>query len=131
MPFSATIPFQAVNVTVGPTLTLLATVPLAGLDGSTLSVQVRSAAGSAATVDFVVARKLHDAGDWLAYLGGSDFATATAKCAASTPGPHQLPAGGGSAWADVDCGAAVAVQLWAATAAGTASVTVLGSVKAR
>ena len=124
------IPFQAVNVPVGPALTLVATVPLAGL-GPLLSVQVTTGPGSAATADFVIARKLHDAGDWLPYLGGGDFAVATSKCVGSTPGPHQLPAGGGTAWVDVDCGAAVAVQLWAATAAGTATVSVFGGARGR
>ena len=123
------IPFQANNVTVGPTLTLLATVSLAGLDRD-VSFQVASAAGSAATADFVIVRKLHDAGSWLNYLGGTDFATATAKCVSSSPGPHQLP-GGGSAWVDVDCGAAVAVQLWARVATGTATLSVFGGARVR
>ena len=124
------IPFQATNVTVGPALTLVATVPLAGGLAGAVSFEVRSAAGSATTSDFVVVRKLHDAGSWLDYLGGGDFATATSKCVSSTPGPHELPAGG-SAWVDVDCGAAVAVQLWAAVAAGTATLSVFGGARGK
>ena len=122
------IPFQSTNVTVGPALTLVATVPLAGLDRD-VSFEVSSAAGSAAaTNNFVVARKLHDAGDWLNYLGGTDFATATSKCVASNPGPHQLPPGG-NCWVDLDCGAAVAIQLWASVASGTATVSVFGGAR--
>ncbi len=125
----AAIPFQANNVTVGTALTLLATVPLAGL-GGLVSFEVQSAAGSATTADFVIVRKLHDAGDWLNYLGGTDFATATSKSVSSTPGPHQLPAGG-NAWVDVDCGAAIAIQLWASVAAGTAMLSVFGGARGR
>ena len=125
------IPFQAANVTVGPTLTLVATVPLAGLDPTAISFELRSATTSeAATADFVIARKLHDAGRWLDYLGGGDFGTATSKSASSSPGPHQLPPGG-SAWVDVDCGAAVAIQLWASVASGSAVLSVFGGAKAR
>ncbi len=123
------IPFQANNVTVGTTLTLLATVSLAGLDHD-VSFELRSAAGSATTADFVIVRKLHDAGGWLDYLGGNDFATATSKCVSSTPGPHQLPADS-SAWVDVDCGAAVAIQLWAKVASGTAVLSVFGGARVR
>ena len=123
------IPFQANNVTVGPTLTLLATVSLAGLDRD-VSFEVQSGGGSATTNNFVLVRKLHDAGDWLDYLGGTDFATATSKCVSSTPGPHQLPAGT-SAWVDVDCGAAVAIQLWASVASGTAVLSVFGGARVR
>ncbi len=123
------IPFQANRVTVGPTLTLLAQVSLAGLDRD-VSFEVQSAAGSATTNGFVLVRKLHDAGDWLDYLGGGDFATATSKCVASTPGPQALPAGG-SAWVDVDCGAAVAIQLWASVAAGSAVLSVFGGARVR
>ncbi len=120
----AAIPFQSTSITVGTALTLLAQVPLAGLDRD-ISFEVFNAAGSATTNNFVIVRKLHDAGDWLNYLGGTDLATATSKCIASTPGPHQLPAGQ-TAWVDVDCGSAVAVQLWASVAAGTAVLSVFG-----
>src|SRR5258708_5165387 len=114
----STIPFQANNISVGTTLKMLLQVPLANLD-RLISFQLFRAAGSATTNNFVIIRQLHDAGSWLPYLGGSDFETATSKCIASTPGPHQLPAGQ-SAWVDVDCGAVVAVQLWASVASGTA-----------
>ena len=123
------IPFQANNVTVGTTLTLLATVSLAGLDRD-VSLQVQSGPGSATTDDFVLTRKLHDAGDWLPYLGGADFATATSKCVSSSPGPHQLPAAT-SAWVDVDCGAAVAIPLWASVATGPATLSVFGGARVR
>ncbi len=123
------IPFQANNVTVGTALTLVTTVSLAGLDRD-VSLQVLSAAGSAPTNDFVLTRKLHDAGGWLPYLGGADFDTATSKCVASSPGPHALPAGA-SAWVDVDCGAAVAIQLWASVASGTAVLSVFGGARVR
>ena len=123
------IPFQSFNVTVGSTLTLVATVPLAGLDRD-VSFQVASLGGGATTNNFVVTRKLHDAGDWLPYLGGADFATATSKCTASTPGPHQLP-GGSSCWVDVDCGAAVAIQLWASVPTGNAYLSVYGGARVR
>ena len=120
----APIPFQALNVSVGTSLTKLIEIPLAGLDRD-ISFEIANAAGSATTSNFVIMRKLHDCGDWLNYLSGSDFATATSKFDASTPGPQALPAGQ-SAWVDVDCGAAVAVQLWAAVASGTATLNVYG-----
>jgi hypothetical protein len=125
----AAIPFQANNITVGTSLTLLAQVPLAGLDRD-ISFELSNAAGSATTSNFVIVRKLHDQGDWLNYLGGTDFATATSKCIASTPGPHQLPAGQ-TAWVDVDRGSAVAVQLWASVASGTAVLSVFGGGRVR
>jgi hypothetical protein len=121
------IPFQANNITVGTSPTLLAQVPLAGLDRD-ISFELFNAAGGAATSNFIVYRKLHDAGDWLPYLGGTDFATPTSKCVASTPGPHALPAGQ-SAWVDVDCGAAIAIQLWAQVASGTASLSLFGGAR--
>jgi len=119
-----TIPFQANNITLGTTLKMLLQIPLAGL-GAQISFELANAAGSATLNNFVIIRQLHDMGNWLPYLGGTDFETATSKCIASTPGPHQLPAGQ-SAWVDVDCGAAVAVQLWASVASGTAVVSVYG-----
>jgi hypothetical protein len=122
-----TIPFQANNITVGTSLTMLLQIPLAGLD-SLISFQLSNAAGSSTTNNFVIVRQLHDAGGWLNYLGGTDFETATNKCIASTPGPHQLPAGQ-SAWVDVDCGSAVMVQLWASVASGTAVLSVFGGGK--
>jgi hypothetical protein len=124
----AAIPFQANNITVGTTLTMLAQVPLSGLDRD-ISFEVFNSSGST-TNNFVIVRKLHDAGDWLNYLGGTDFATPTNKCVASTPGPHQLPAGQ-SAWVDVDCGSAVTVQLWASVASGTAVISVFGGGRVR
>jgi hypothetical protein len=123
----APIPFQAPNITVGTTLTLLIEIPLAGLDPN-ISFEVSNALGSSTTNDFVIARKLHDAGDWLNYLGGSDFAAATSKCISSTPSPAELPAGQ-SAWVDVDCGTAVAVQLWASVASGSAVISVFGGAR--
>jgi hypothetical protein len=122
-----TIPFQANNITVGTTLQLLLQIPLTSLGGK-ISFELFNAAGSATTSNFVILRQLHDQGSWLPYLGGSDFQTATSKCIASTPGPNQLPAGQ-SAWVDVDCGAAVMVQLWASVAAGTAVLSVFGGSK--
>jgi hypothetical protein len=119
-----TIPFQANNITVSTTLTKLLQIPLAGLGGQ-LSFELVNATGSSTTSNFVIIRQLHDQGSWLPYLGGTDFQTATNKCIASIPGPNQLPAGQ-SAWVDVDCGAAVAVQLWASVASGTAVVSVFG-----
>ena len=121
---SSPIPFQALNISVGTSLTKLIEIPLAGLDRD-ISFEIASAPGSATTNNFLIMRKLHDNGDWLNYLGGSDFATATTKSTASTPGPQALPAGQ-SAWVDIDCGAAVAVQLWAAVASGTATISVYG-----
>ncbi len=126
---SAPIPFQAINVPVGATLTKLLQISLAGLDRD-ISFEIVNAAGSSTTNNFVIMRLLHDAGDWLNYLGGADFATATSKCIASSPGPQALPAGQ-SAWVDVDCGAAVAVQLWASVASGSASLTVYGGARVR
>ncbi len=126
---SNTIPFQANNIQVGTALKLLLQIPLAGLDRQ-ISFQLINATDSATTNNFVIMRQLHDLGTWLPYLGGADFQTATSKCIASTPGPHQLP-GGQSAWVDVDCGAAVAVQLWASVGAGTAVLTVLGGGRVR
>jgi hypothetical protein len=124
---SSPIPFQASNVSIGTSLTLLVELPLAGL-APQISFQVVNAATSAAATDnFVILRKIHDAGDWLSYIGGTDFQIATSKCNASTPGPHQLPPGE-SAWVDVDCGAAVGVQLWA-SASGGAVVSVLGGAR--
>ncbi|HSV15240.1 MAG TPA: hypothetical protein VLI90_13355 [Tepidisphaeraceae bacterium] len=124
----APIPFQANNITVGTTLTKLIEIPLAGLDKD-LSFELQNA-GSATTNNFVIVRRLHDAGAWLNYLGGADFANATSKCVSSTPGPHALPTGQ-SAWVDVDCGAAVAVQLWASVASGTAVLSVFGGARVR
>jgi hypothetical protein len=123
------IPFQANTITVGTTLTMIAQVPLAGLDRD-ISFELSNATGSSTTNNFVIVRKLHDAGDWLNYLGGTDFATPTSKCIASTPGPHQLPAGQ-TAWVDVDCGSAVAIQLWASVASGTAVLSVYGGGRVR
>ncbi len=125
----STIPFQANNVTIGTTLKMLLQIPVMNLD-RLISFQIASAAGSATTNNFVIIRQLHDAGSWLPYLGGTDFETATSKCIASTPGPHQLP-GGQQAWVDVDCGAAVAVQLWASVGSGTAVLSVFGGGKLR
>jgi hypothetical protein len=73
---------------------------------------------------------LHDSGDWLKYITGSDFTTATSKYTSSTPGPQALPAGQ-SAWVDVDCGRAIAVQLWASVGSGTATLTVYGGARLR
>ena len=123
----APIPFQATNVTVGTSLTKLIEIPLAGLDRD-ISFEIVNAGGSATTNNFVIVRRLHDAGDWLNYLGGTDFTAATSKCTSSTPGPHALP-GGQNAWVDVDCGAAVAVQLYASVASGTAVVSVYGGAR--
>lgn len=120
----APIPFQANSVVVGATLTKLIEVSLAGLDKD-ISFELSNAAGSATLGNFVIMRRLHDAGDWLNYIGGADFSTATSKCTASATGPQSLAAGQ-SAWVDVDCGAAVAIQLWAATTAGNATVSVFG-----
>jgi hypothetical protein len=122
---STTIPFSATHITVGTSLTMLLQIPLFGLD-RLISFQLSNAAGSATTNNFQIIRQLHANGDWLPYLGGTDFETATSKCIASTPGPHQLPAGQ-SAWVDVDCGHAVAVQLWASVAAGSAVLSVFGA----
>lgn len=125
---SSPVPFQASSVGVGTTSTLLIELSLLGLQPQ-ISFQVINAAASAGgTVDFLILRKLHDAGDWLAYIGGSDFATATSKCNASTPGPQALPPGQ-SAWVDVDCGAAVTVQLWATAGSGGATVSVFGGAR--
>ena len=74
-----TVPFQVERVSVGPALTLLLEIPLAGLQPN-VSFQIVSDAGSAETNNFVILRKLHDAGDWLTYLGGSDFTVASSKC---------------------------------------------------
>jgi hypothetical protein len=126
---SAPIPFQAVNVIVGTSLTKLLEFPLAGLDRN-ISFEVFSAAGSAATNNFAILRRLHDSGSWLKYISGSDFTTGTSKYTPSAPGPQSLPAGQ-SAWVDVDCGAAIAVQLWASVAAGTATLTVYGGARLR
>jgi len=123
-PLPNTIPFQANNISVGTTLKMLLQIPLAGLDRQ-ISFELFNKAGSSTTSNFVIIRQLHDQGSWLPYLAGTDFETATSKCIASTPGPHQLPAGQ-SAWVDVDCGAAVAVQLWASVGSGTAVVSVFG-----
>jgi hypothetical protein len=123
----APIPFQAVNIAVGTSLTKLLEIPLAGLDRD-ISFELFSAAGSATTNNFVILRRLHDSGDWLNYIGGSDFATATSKCTSSTPGPQALPANQ-SAWVDIDCGAAIAVQLWASVASGTATLSVYGGAR--
>jgi hypothetical protein len=125
----APIPFQAVNVLVGTALTKLLELPLAGLDGN-ISFELFSAAGSATTNNFSILRRLHDSGDWLNYISGSDFATATSKYTPSIPGPQALPAGQ-SAWVDVDCGAAIGVQLWASVASGTATLTVYGGARLR
>jgi len=122
-----TIPFQANNITVGPSLTMLLQFPVAALERQ-ISFEVFNAAGSVTTSNFVIIRQLHDSGSWLPYLAGTDFETATSKYIASTPGPHQLP-GGQSAWVDVDCGAAVMIQLWASVASGTAVVSVYGGSK--
>jgi hypothetical protein len=122
-----TIPFQANNIPVTATLTKLLQIPLAGL-GAQISFELFNATGSATTNNFVIVRQLHDQGSWLPYVGGTDFQTATNKFIASTPGPNQLPAGQ-SAWVDVDCGAAVAVQLWASVASGTAVVSVYGGTR--
>ena len=122
-----TIPFQANNISVGTTLKMLLQIPLFGLDPR-ISFELSNSTGSATTNNFVIIRQLHDSGSWLPYLGGTDFETATSKCIASTPGPHQLSAGQ-SAWVDVDCGSAVAVQLWASVASGTASLSVFGGGK--
>jgi hypothetical protein len=119
-----TIPFQANTISIGTTLTKLLQIPLAGLGGQ-ISFELQNAAGSSTTDNFVILRQLHDQGSWLPYLGANDFQTASNKCIASTPGPNQLPAGQ-SAWIDVDCGAAVAVQLWASVASGTAVLSVFG-----
>ena len=125
----APIPFQANAVVVSTTLTKLIEVSLAGLDKD-ISFEIVNAAGSSTTSNFVILRRLHDAGDWLNYIGGSDFATATSKCTSSSPGPHALPAGQ-SAWVDVDCGAAVGIQLWAAVASGTATLSVFGGARVK
>jgi hypothetical protein len=125
----APIPFQANSITVGTTLTKLIEIPLAGLDKD-LSFELQNANGSSTTNNFVIVRRLHDSGAWLNYLGGADFINATSKCVSSTPGPQALPAGQ-SAWVDVDCGAAVAVQLWASVASGTAALTVYGGARVR
>lgn len=124
----APIPFQVSSVTVGTALTKLIEIPLAGLDKD-MSFQLLNVSGST-TNNFLITRRLHDNGDWLNYLGGADFANATSKCNASAPGPHALPAGQ-SAWVDVDCGAAVAIQLWASVASGTAVVSVFGGARVR
>ncbi len=121
---STLIPFQANNISVGTTLTLLLQTPRAGMDRR-ISFEVFNAAGSSTLNNFTIMRKLHDAGNWLPYLSGADFATPTIRLIASAVGPHQLPAGQ-SAWVDVDCGAAVAVQLWASVASGSAVVSVFG-----
>jgi hypothetical protein len=123
----ARIPFQAVNVTVGTSLTKVLEVPLAGLDRD-ISFELSNAAGSATTNNFVILRRLHDLGDWLNYIGGSDFGTATSKCTSSSPGPNALAAGQ-NAWVDVDCGAAIGVQLWASVASGTAVLTIYGGAR--
>jgi len=123
------IPFQANLITVGATLTKLIEVPLAGLDRD-ISFQIINLTGGSTLSNFVITRRLHDNGDWLNYLGGTDFATPTNKCVASNPGPHNLPASQ-SAWVDVDCGAAVAIQLWAQVASGTATVSVLGGARVK
>ena len=82
----APIPFQANNIVVGTSLTKLIEIPLAGLDKD-VSFELQNAAGSSTTNNFVITRRLHDNGAWLNYLGGVDFANATSKCTASTPGP--------------------------------------------
>jgi len=123
------IPFQANSITVGTTLQMLLQIPLAGLGGQ-ISFELANAAGSSATNNFVILRRLHDTGSWMPYLGGTDFQTATSKCIASTPGPNQLPAGQ-SSWVDVDCGAAVMVQLWASVASGSAVLSVFGGGRLR
>jgi hypothetical protein len=122
---STTIPFSANNITVGTSLTMLLQIPLYGLD-RLISFQLTNAAGSATTNNFLIVRQLHANGAWLNYLGGTDFEVATSKCIASSPGPHQLPAGQ-SAWVDVDCGQTVAVQLWASVGAGSAVLSVYGA----
>jgi hypothetical protein len=125
---SSPIPFQATSISVGATSTLLIELPLAGLQPQISFQVVNAAASAAATSDFLILRKLHDAGDWLSYLGGTDFQVATSKCNASTPGPQALPPGQ-SAWVDVDCGAAIAVQLWASAASGGAMLSVFGGAR--
>ena len=125
----APIPFQANNIVVGTSLTKLIEIPLAGLDKD-VSFELQNAAGSSTTNNFVITRRLHDNGAWLNYLGGVDFANATSKCTASTPGPHALPANQ-SAWVDLDCGAAVTIQLWASVASGTATMSVFGGARVR
>jgi hypothetical protein len=120
-----TIPFSINNITVGTSLTMLLQVPLFGLD-RLISFQLSNAAGSSTTNNFRIVRQLHADGDWLPYLGGSDFEVATSKSIASTPGPHQLP-GGQIAWVDVDCGHCVAVQLWASVGSGTGELSVYGA----
>jgi hypothetical protein len=123
------IPFQANNILVGTSLKMILQIPLVG-ESRLISFQLSNKTGSAATNNFAIVRQLHDAGSWLPYLAGTDFQVATSKCIASTPGPNQL-AGGQSAWIDVDCGAAVAVQFWASAASGTAVLSVFGGGRVR
>jgi len=123
----APIQFSFVGVPVTSTLTLLGTVSLNGV-ANRLSLQVRNDGGTASN-NFVLMRLLNDDGNYLPYLSSTAWSTAADNYDCSSSPAMNAIGAGQSAWADVDCGGAVSVQLWASVASGSTVLSVFGSAR--
>jgi hypothetical protein len=112
------------TVSVGTGLAVIGVPLVLNGVGRDVSIEINNT-GSAALTGFTIQRQFIDNGNWVNWLTGADFNTATSKCCASggTSGNAvaTLPAGS-SAWIDFDPGAVVAVQFLASAAAATTLV---------
>jgi len=123
----APIQFSFVGVPVTSTLTLLGTVSLNGV-ANRLSLQVRNDGGTASN-NFVLMRLLNDDGNYLPYLSSTAWSTAADNYDCSSSPAMNAIGPGQSGWADVDCGGAVSVQLWASVASGSTVLSVFGAAR--
>jgi hypothetical protein len=123
----APIQFSFVGVPVSSTLTLLGTVSLNGVCDR-LSLQVRND-GATTTNNFVLMRLLNDQGNYLPYLSSTAWTTAADNYDCSSSPPMSAIPAGQSGWADIDCGGAVSVELWASVAGGSTALSVFGAAR--
>lgn len=92
-----------------------------------LALSVKNEAASAATNGFTIDIKPHKDSDWVPYLAGSDFDTATENLPfVSSTGPHELGAGA-TAGLRVRFGLIYAVRIGAKLASGTGNVVIRGT----
>jgi hypothetical protein len=85
-----------------------------------LAIEIQNTGANALT-GFAIRRQIVPGGDWLPYLGGSDFNAAIpgAIIAVGTTNAPQSLGAGLSAWMDIDPGACESIQLQAQCGSST------------
>ncbi len=111
-------------VRVGTSLTDVLTID--PCPGGTVGVQLTNS--GQALNDLRVLVKWHPTGDWMPYLSGTDFSSASPVLNVSGTDPHTL-ASGSSAWFTVDVKSAAAVKIQESVASGMTQLMAVGNVR--